>query len=59
MAANGASSRCMTWISLARAYMEMPEESTVIRAKLTALKARVFSSKRSRRYSGAERAFEP
>ncbi len=45
--------------SLARAYIEMPEERTVISAKLIALKPRVFSSNRSRRYSGTERAREP
>ena len=39
--------------------MEMPEEKTVMTAKETALKARVFSSKRSLRYSGTERALEP
>ena len=41
------------------AYMEMPEENTVITAKEMALKARVFSSKRSRKSSGTERAREP
>ena len=45
--------------SLARAYIEMPDEKTVITAKEMALKPRVFSSKRSFRYSGTERAFEP
>ena len=39
--------------------MEMPEEKTVITAKDSALNARVFSSKRSLRYSGTERALEP
>jgi hypothetical protein len=39
--------------------MEMPEERTVIAAKEKAFTARVFSSKRRRRYSGTERAFEP
>ena len=45
--------------SFASAYIEMPEEKTVIVAKEIALKPRVFSSKRSFRYSGTERAFEP
>ncbi len=45
--------------SLARAYREMPEEKTVMTAKDTAFRARVFSSYRSLRYSGTERAFEP
>jgi hypothetical protein len=39
--------------------MEMPEEKTVIVAKEIALKARVFSSKRSFKYSGTDRAREP
>ncbi len=41
------------------AYIETPEENTVITAKETALRVRVFSSNRSRRYSGTERAREP
>ena len=41
------------------AYMVMPDENTVITAKVRALKARVFSSKRSLRYSGTLRAREP
>ena len=41
------------------AYIEMPEDSTVINAKVMALRPRVFSSKRSLRYSGTERAREP
>jgi hypothetical protein len=45
--------------SFARAYIEIPEENTVITANVTALKPRVFSSKRSFRYSGTERAREP
>ena len=45
--------------SLASAYIEMPEENTVITAKVMALNPRVFSSKRSLRYSGTERAREP
>ena len=48
-----------SWSSNPIAYIEMPEENTVIVAKLTALSARVFSSKRSLRYSGTERAREP
>ena len=39
--------------------MEMPDENTVITANETALNARVFSSNRSFRYSGTERALEP
>ena len=42
-----------------KAYIEMPEEKTVITAKVKALKPRVFSSKRSFRYSGTERALLP
>ena len=41
------------------AYMEMPDEKTVMKAKEKALTARVFSSNRMRRYSGTERALEP
>ncbi len=41
------------------AYIEIPEEKTVMTAKLTALRARVFSSKRNLRYSGTERALDP
>ena len=41
------------------AYMLMPEENTVIVAKVSALNARVFSSNRSFRYSGTLRAREP
>ena len=39
--------------------MLIPEEKTVINAKEKALTARVFSSKRMRRYSGTLRAFDP
>ena len=39
--------------------MEMPEEKTVITAKVKALNPRVFSSKRIFRYSGTERALLP
>ena len=41
------------------AYMLMPDENTVITAKVNALKPRVFSSNRSFRYSGTLRAREP
>ena len=41
------------------AYIEMPEDTMVMAAKEIALKPRVFSSNRSRRYSGTERALEP
>ncbi len=51
--------RPRVWMSSAMAYMEMPEEKTVMMAKEKALTARVFSSKRMRRYSGTERALEP
>jgi len=37
----------------------MPDEKIVMSAKEQALNARVFSSKRSLRYSGTERAREP
>ena len=47
------------WISSAIAYMLMPEENTVMMAKVNAFSARVFSSKRRRRYSGTDRALEP
>ena len=39
--------------------MEMPEEKTVMPAKVRALSARVFSSKRIFRYSGTLRARLP
>ena len=42
-----------------RAYIEMPELKIVITAKVKALKPRVFSSKRSLRYSGTLRALLP
>jgi hypothetical protein len=45
--------------SLPMAYIDTPEEKIVIRANDTAFKVRVFSSNRSRRYSGTERAREP
>src|SRR5438552_204744 len=41
------------------AYIEMPDEKIVITANEIALNPRVFSSKRSLRYSGTERAREP
>ena len=41
------------------AYIEMPEENTVITAKVAAFSARVFSSKRSFKYSGTLRARLP
>ena len=41
------------------AYSEMPEENTVIVANEIAFRPRVFSSNRSFRYSGTERAREP
>ena len=47
------------FMSSAMAYMEMPEAMTVMIAKAKALNPRVFSSNRSFRYSGTERAFEP
>src|SRR5437762_8969804 len=53
---NGASRKCSVWISLAMAYIEMPEEKIVMVAKEMAFSPRVFSSKRSRKYSGTERA---
>jgi hypothetical protein len=46
-------------ISLAIAYIEMPDEKMVMTAKLNALKPRVFSSNRSLRYSGTDRALDP
>ena len=48
-----------SWNNKPRAYIEMPEESTVIAANVSALKPRVFSSKRSFRYSGTLRARLP
>ncbi len=39
--------------------MEMPDEKTVMTANMIALKPRVFSSKRSFRYSGTDRARLP
>jgi len=40
-------------------YIEIPELNTVITANVQAFSARVFSSKRRRRNSGTDRAFEP
>ena len=45
--------------SVASAYIEIPDDMTVMQANVIALNPRVFSSKRSLRYSGTERAFEP
>ena len=45
--------------SSASAYIEIPDDMIVMNANVSALKLRVFSSKRSFRYSGTERAFEP
>ena len=50
------SSRCS---SFPIAYIETPEEKTVITANEIAFRARVFSSNRSFRYSGTDRAREP
>ena len=41
------------------AYIETPEEKTVMVANEIAFRPRVFSSKRIFRYSGTERACEP
>ena len=41
------------------AYIEMPDEKIVITANVTAFSARVFSSKRSFKYSGTLRARLP
>ncbi|MNT93272.1 hypothetical protein D3C72_2347010 [compost metagenome] len=48
-----------SWNTRAMAYMLMPEASTVMAANEMALRPRVFSSKRSLRYSGTLRALEP
>ena len=48
-----------SWNSKPSAYIEIPEENTVIAAKVIALNARVFSSNRSFRYSGTLRARLP
>ena len=57
--ANAPSNTCRTWISLAIAYIEMPEEKIVMIANEIAFRPRVFSSNRSRKYSGTDRAREP
>ena len=57
--ASGRSRIWSTWISFAMAYIEMPDERIVITANRMALKPRVFSSNRSRRNSGTDRAREP
>jgi hypothetical protein len=41
------------------AYIEMPDENTVIAAKVIAFNPRVFSSNRNFRYSGTLRARLP
>jgi len=41
------------------AYREIPDENTVMTANETAFTPRVFSSNRSFRYSGTDRAREP
>ena len=46
-------------MSFAIAYIEMPDEKIVMMAKEMALSPRVFSSKRSRKYTGTDRAREP
>lgn len=51
--------RRMALSSLASVNIEMSDENTVMNAKDRALNVRVFSSKRSLRYSGTGRAFEP
>ena len=38
------SKTCSVWIKRAIAYIEMPEENTVMTAKVQALKTRVLSS---------------
>ena len=53
------SKTCSAWMSRAMAYIEIPELNTVMTANEQAFSARVFSSKRRRRNSGTERAFEP
>ena len=45
--------------NLPMAYIDTPEEKTVITANEMAFRPRVFSSNRSFRYSGTERAREP
>ena len=49
----------ITVASSASAYMEIPDEKTVIMAKAKALNPLVFSSNLSFRYSGTDRALEP
>ena len=41
------------------AYIETPEENTVMQANEIAFSPRVFSSNRSFRYSGTDRARDP
>jgi hypothetical protein len=45
--------------SLPMAYIDTPDEKMVMAANDTAFSVRVFSSNRSRRYSGTERARDP
>ena len=45
--------------SLPIAYIEMPDDMMVITANEIAFRLRVFSSKRSFRYSGTDRARDP
>lgn len=47
------------FMSFPMAYIDTPEEKIVITAKEAAFNVRVFSSKRSRKYSGTDRAREP
>ena len=48
-----------SWNNNPNAYIEIPDEKTVITAKVAAFNARVFSSKRSFKYSGTLRARLP
>ena len=41
------------------AYIEIPDDMIVMTAKEIAFRLRVFSSKRSLRYSGTDRARDP
>lgn len=45
----------ITWARIASAYMDIPDEKTVIMAKAKALNPLVFSSNLSFRYSGTEK----
>ena len=57
--ANARSKTCRICSSFAIAYIEIPDEKIVISANEIALNPRVFSSNRSRRYSGTDRARDP